>query len=103
MPPKPALVIDSSSQLDIKWGPPYSHVDYPVESYNIQIVNVSSGGILEMAELQSNETSYVYFFDDDVRYCQNLTVNVTAVSALGSSVPGLVSRGFPIGEDFCKP
>ena len=51
-------------------------------------------------ELQSNETSYVYTFEDEVQYCQILTVNVTAVSALGSSVPGSVSRGFPIGEIF---
>ena len=99
LPPDPVLVINSSSQLDIQWEVPYSHNDYPVESYNIQIVNTSSGNVLEgPVELQPNETSYVYTFEDEVQYCQILTVNVTAVSALGSSVPGSVSRGFPIGE-----
>ena len=99
LPPDPVLVINSSSQLDIQWEIPYSHNDYPVESYNIQIVNTSSGNVLEgPVELQPNETSYVYTFEDEVQYCQILTVNVTAVSALGSSVPGSVSRGFPIGE-----
>ena len=48
--------------------------------------------------LNHNDTSYVYTFEDEVRYCQILTVNVLAVSALGPSVPGSVSRGFPIGE-----
>ena len=48
--------------------------------------------------LNFNGTSYVYSFEDDVKYCQILTVNVTAVSALGPSVPGSVSRGFPIGK-----
>ena len=92
-------MINSSSQLDIQWEVPYSHDDYPVVSYNIQIVNTSSGNVLEgPSELQSNETSYVYTFEDEVQYCQILTVNVTAVSALGSSVPGSVSRGFPIGK-----
>jgi hypothetical protein len=47
-----------------------------------------------------NETSFVHFFDGDVEYCQILTVNVTAVSGLGSSVPGSVSRGFPIGKNY---
>jgi hypothetical protein len=52
-----------------------------------------------------NETSFVHFFDGDVEYCQILTINVTAVSALGSSLPGSVSIGFPIGKfscNFCK-
>ena len=59
--------------------------------------------LLHREVLQSNETSYVYIFEDDVEYCQILTVNVTAVSALGPSVPGLVSRGFPIGENSDFP
>ena len=75
LPPEPVLVINSSSQLDIQWEVPYSHDDYPVQSYNIQIVNTSSGNVLEgPAELQSNETSYVYTFEDEVQYCQILTV-----------------------------
>ena len=85
--------------MDIQWEVPYSHNNYGVESYDIQIVNTSSGNVLEgPAELQYNETSYVYTFEDEVQYCQILTVNVTAVSALGSSVPGSVSKGFPIGK-----
>ena len=97
LPPEPILVINGFSQLDIQWEIPYSHVDYPVESYSIQIVNMSSGEILESQE-EYNGTIYVYTFDDDVQYCQILSVNVTAVSALGSSEPGSASRGFPIGE-----
>ena len=92
---------NSSSQLDIQWEVPYSHENYSVESYNIQIVNTSSRNVLEgPAELRYNETTYVYTFEDEVQYCQILTVHVTAVSALGSSVPGVASRDFPIGENF---
>ena len=99
-PPDPALVITSSSQLDIQWEVPYSHTDYPVLNYSIQIVNMSSGEGLDTAELQSNETSYTYKFNEDVVYCQTLTVNVTAANHLGQSEPGSVFRGFPIGKDY---
>ena len=74
---------------------------YPVESYIIKIVNMSSGDVLvDDRVLEYNETSYQYTFEEDVQYCQILTVNVTAISALGLSEPGSVSRGFPIGENF---
>ena len=98
-PPNPVLVINSSKQLDIQWEIPYSHIDYPVESYDIQIVNMSSGKMLDSV-LNYNETSYEYTFDENVQYCQILSVNVTAISTLGLSIPGSVSRGFPIGENF---
>ena len=60
---------------------------------------MSFGEVL-VSVLNYNETSYVYTFEDEVQYCQILIINITAVSALGPSVPGLVSRGFPIGENF---
>ena len=97
LPPEPVLFFNSSSQLKVKWNVPYSHQKYPVESYNIQIVNVSSGDVLESL-LNYAETSYVYTIEDYVQYCQILTVNVTAVSAVGQSIPASVSRGFPIGR-----
>lgn len=102
LPPDPVLIINSSSQLDIQWEIPYAHENYSVERYNIQITNTSSGDsdVLKSVELQFNETSYTHIFQNKVKYCQILTVNVTAISVVGSSVPGSVSRGFPIGEDF---
>ena len=90
-------MINSSSKLYVQWEIPYSHDDYPVVSYDIQIVNVSFGEVL-VSVFNYNETSYEYTFEDDVQYYQIIAVNVTAVSALGPSVPGSVSRGFPIGE-----
>ena len=90
-------MISSSSQLNIQWKIPYSHENFGVQSYDIQIVNMSSGDVLDSI-LGYNETTYVYTFEINVEYCQILTVNVTALSALGPSVPGSVSRGFPIGE-----
>ena len=52
--------------------------------------------------LNYTKTSYEYTFDDKVQYCQILTVNVTAVNALGQSAPGSVSTGFPIGKNVTK-
>ena len=100
LPPDPVLLISRSSQIDIQWEIPYSHPRYPIVSFYIQIVNMSSGEMLEWITLESIRTSYVYIFDDVVQNCQVLTVNVTAVSAVGPSVPGSVSRGFPIGENY---
>lgn len=92
-------MINSSSQLDIYWEVPYSNEQYPVESYNILIVNTSSTESDVLNDVQMyNETSFAHAFDGDVEYCQILTVNVTAVSALASSVPGSAAMGFPIGN-----
>ena len=60
---------------------------------------MSSGDVLASA-MEYNKTSFVHVFDDEVRYCQILTVNVTAINALGPSVPGSASRGFPIGKYY---
>ena len=47
-----------------------------------------------------NETNYTFSFEnqDNVSKCHNLTINVTAVSELGESRPGNVSRSFPTGK-----
>ena len=92
-------MINSSSKLDIQWEIPYSHEEYPVVNYNFHIVNMSSGNVLDSV-VGYNETSYEYTFEDEVQYCQILTVNIMAESVLGSSKPGSVSSGFPIGENF---
>ena len=91
------MTISSTSQLCVQWEIPYSHKDYSVDGYQVQIVNTSNGALIEMAELQSNETSFALLLDEAVQYCQFLTVNVTALSSLGRSSPGSVSIGFPIG------
>ena len=97
LPADPMLRIISSSQVEIRWEIPNSHELFRLQGYNIEIVNGSSGDVLQILQ-DYNETSYVYTFEDDVQYCQILTVNVTAVADLGSSVPRSISRGFPIGE-----
>ena len=96
-------MINSSSQLDIYWEVPYSNNEYPIESYNILLVNTSSTESDMLSNVQMyNETSFIHNFDGDVEYCQILTVNVTAVSALGSSLPGSAAMGFPIGNSFYR-
>ena len=90
-------MVNSPTQLKVQWDVPYSHQEHPIESYNIQILNMNSGNVLESL-LEYTETNYVYTFDDDVQYCQILTVSITAVSAMGQSTPASVSRGIPIGK-----
>jgi hypothetical protein len=97
LPPEPILVFNSSSQLLIQWNTPYSNQKYPVESYNIQIMNKSSGDVLKNL-LEYVETSYVHTFENGMQYCQIVTVNVTAVSGVGQSIPASMSAGFPIGN-----
>ena len=80
-------MINSPSELNIHWQVPYSNEIYPVVSYYIQIVNMSSGDVLASV-----------LFDDEVKHCQILTVSVTAINALGSSGPGSASMGVPIGN-----
>ena len=60
-------------------------------------MNLSSGDVLDSL-LEYTGTNYVYTFDDDVQYCQILTVNISAVNVAGPSMPGSVSRGFPIDK-----
>ena len=96
LPPEPVLTFNKSSKLIIQWNTPYSHPKYPVESYNIQIMNKSSGDVLENL-LDFVETSYVHTFEDVMQFCQIITVNVTAISDVGQSIPASVTAGFPIG------
>ena len=60
-------------------------------------MNKSSGDVLESL-LEYVETRYVYTFEEDMRYCQTITVNMTAVSDVGQSIPASVTAGFPIGK-----
>ena len=71
-------MINSPSQLDIHWQGPYSNELYPAVGYNIQIVNMNSGDVLASV-LEHSQTIFVHIFDDEVKYCQILTVNVTAI------------------------
>ena len=93
------MLVLSPYLLEVRWDEPYSHPDYPVQGYAIQILNMTSGKILEYS-LGQNETSYRLTTDDHshlMHYCHRLIVRVAAESELGQSVPGNVSGGFPIG------
>ena len=104
MPPDPALVVRSPFLLEIQWEMPYSHPDYPVQSYKVQILNTTSGKLLEYS-LGENVTSFNLMNEDDNQlshYCHHLIISVSAVNALGQSMPGNVSGGFPIGMHTCN-
>ena len=99
LPPDPVLVIRCASQLEIRWEIPYSPENYTVESYNIEVVNETSGNVI-LNVMHQNETSHGIILEgvEQVMSCHLLTVSVTAVSTVGESEPGLVTGGFPIGE-----
>ena len=102
LPPGPMMTINLPFELEIQWGIPYSHGNFPVESYNIEIVSTTSSNIQSMlAEVREyNDTSYNYTFDSKATLleCHNITASITAVSASGESEPGTVSRNYPIGK-----
>lgn len=97
MPPNPNLKVLSPTQLEILWDIPYSHESDPIEHYNIQIMNTSSG---RKSEHSITQNRYVYTTEDGnaAKKCQWFVFNVTAVSVSGQSMPGNVSGGFPIGK-----
>ena len=45
-------------------------------------------------------TSYVFTFDSEVSVldCHSLTVNVTAVTSIGESIPRTVEGNYPVGK-----
>lgn len=94
------LVTLCASQLEIQWEAPYSPDNYTVESYNIEVVNQTSGEVL-VNVMQQNETSHGIILDgiEQVMSCHLLTTSITAVSVVGESEPGIVTGGFPIGEE----
>ena len=99
LPPDPVLVILCASQLEIQWEVPYSPDNFIIESYNIEVVNETTGDV-QLDVIQLNQTRHRLALDgvDQVMSCDVLTVSVTAVSAVGESEPGMVSGGFPIGK-----
>ena len=98
LPPDPTLNILSPSQLQIQWDIPFSHESDPIQRYDIQILNTSSG-----SKFEYNVTQNGYIFPTEgankVEHCHRLMFNVTAVSTLGQSKPGKVSGGFPVGKN----
>ena len=50
--------------------------------------------------MQQNETRHGFVLEgiEQAMSCQLLAVSVTAVSVVGESKPGMVTGGFPIGE-----
>ena len=87
----------NSSQLEVQWDVPYSNENYPIQHYNIRILNTSSGQEIFDSVV---ENRYVYNIENgnaEMR-CDLLIFSVTAVNELGQSVPGNVSGGFPISK-----
>lgn len=101
LPPDPVLVTLCASQLEIRWEIPYSPDNYTVESYDIEVVNQTSGDML-ITVMGQNETSHIIVLEgiDQVTSCHLLVISVTAVSVVGESEPGIVTGGFPIGKQI---
>ena len=97
LPPNPNLKVLSSSQFEVQWDVPYSNENYPIQHYNIRIVNTSSGQELFDSVIENRYVYNTEHSNAEMR-CDLLIFSVTAVNELGQSVPGNVSGGFPIGK-----
>ena len=102
LPPHPDITFLLPSQLEIQWEIPYSHENFPVESYKISMISKNSRTTTDVLVDITNytNTSYVFTFDSEVSVldCHSLTVNVTAVTSVEESIPGTVEAKYPIGK-----
>ena len=104
LPPAPRLVILCPSKLRVEWNIPYSNENFAVDNYTVQIVNASSGVIIEKVMEISNTSHLLILHSGDQAFsCHLLMVSVSAVSEAGESMPGTVSGGFPIGKNVRIP
>lgn len=101
MPPNPILKVIDSSQLELQWNIPYSYESDPIQHYDIQILNTSSGHKFDDSVTQ-NRYVYTNKNGNAATQCDLLMFNVVAVSALGRSILGNVSGGFPVGKHCLK-
>ena len=102
LPPDPVLKFLLPSQLEIQWETPYSHENFPVESYKILMISKNLQRMEDVLVDVTNytNTSYVFTFDSKVSVldCHSLTVNVTAIASIGESIPRTVEGNYPIGK-----
>ena len=83
----------NATAVQVSWKEPFIWEGYTIDSYFITVENTSSG---EVWHETVNATSTIIDREGITLACA--VFNVSAQSILGSSKPGVVTSGFPIGK-----
>ena len=103
--PRPKFHVVNATHIEIEWDKPFALPEFDVLYYNLSIVNTSLENDTSSNELfiASESTGYpirhyISNMGDIPKECVYLNFNLTATSDAGTSDPGSVSGGFPIGK-----
>jgi len=91
--------LQDSTTLLISWQPPFTHDDFPIHMYTLTIRDASSIIHTQVySNVGTSDFEHYYTRDGVPTECSNITLEVTATSAVGTSDPGSVIYTFPIGK-----
>ena len=93
MAPAPFVEARNATAVQVSWKEPFIWEGYTIDSYFITVENTSSG---EVWHQTVNDTFIIVSSEGIALTCA--VFNVSATSILGSSKPGVVTSGFPIGK-----
>ena len=94
MAPAPFVEARNATAVQVSWKEPFIWEGYTIDGYFITVENTSSG---EVWHETVNATSIIIDREGIALTCA--VFNVSAESILGSSKPGVVTSGFPIGKN----
>ena len=96
-PPEPQLTIINLTHLSLIWAPPFTWTEYPVSEYRLVLTEQQSSFQLANRTVSPNVTKVDFSYGELFGpVCTLLEFRVTAKSAIGESVEGLTTGGFPI-------
>ena len=91
--PAPFVEARNATAVQVSWKEPFIWEGYTIDGYSITVENTSSG---EVWRETVNATSIIIDREGIAQTCA--VISVSAQSILGSSKPGVVTNGFPIGK-----
>lgn len=88
--------LSSPTQIHVEWEEPFTWPNFNISHYIVtEIIDEAISQILNTTGLYHTYSSPS---GGVVEVCQNVTFQVTAVSDLGESQPGISVNGLPIGK-----
>ena len=97
MAPAPFVEARNATAMQVSWKEPFIWEGYTIDSYFITVENTSSGAVIRRETVNATSTT---IYDEGIAVTCAV-FNVSARSNLGSSKPGVVTSGFPIGKSPC--
>ena len=86
----------NATAVQVSWKEPFIWEGYTIDGYFITVDNTSSGEVWWNETV--NATFTIVYSEGIAETCVDFVFNVSAESVLGSSKPGAVISGFPIGK-----